>query len=157
MLQEEGAANELVGGGGREQLKFSSQCLQAAVGSWRVGPAPLGISLLEVCPSPLRHIQNPAAPGSRSPALGLPSWKISIRIPGEPHSFFPHRGELWSWKGRQEGEGVLRVGYKVRRASYSEATEMTEEAVGRLGTRNLREIVKGSTGGLSGDCGQTPL
>lgn len=110
-------------GKGTAQIQFSVP--PAAVGSWRVRPAPLGISLLEVFPSPLWLIQNSAAPGSRSQALGLPSWKITIRIPGKPHSFSPHQGELWSWKIKQKREGVLRVGYKVQRASYSEATEMT--------------------------------
>lgn len=86
----------------------------AVVGSWRVGPTPLGISLPEVCPSSLWLIQNSAAPGSRPQALGLPSGKITIRISGKPHSFCSHQGELWSWKMRQKSEGVLRVGSKYR-------------------------------------------
>lgn len=123
MLQEEGTANELVRGEGNSSNSVLSA--SSCGGLLEGGAEPLGISLLEVCPSPLWLIQNSAAPGSRSQALGLPPWKIPIRIPGKSHSFFPHQGELWSWKVRQKREGVLRVGYKVQRASYSEATEMT--------------------------------
>lgn len=84
MLQEEGTANELV----RREGNSSNSVLSASScgGLLEGGVEPLGISLLEVCPSPHWLIQNSAAPGSRSQASLLENphqnpWKITQLLP----------------------------------------------------------------------------
>lgn len=66
MLQEGGTTSGLVGEE-RGQFRIQLSVAPAAVGSWEVGRAPSGISLLDAeCPSPHWLIHNPAAPASRS-------------------------------------------------------------------------------------------
>lgn len=53
-----------------------------------------------------------------SRAQGLPTWKVPIRIPGQPQNFSCQSEVLtWSRKVGQKSEEVLRVGCKVKTAS----------------------------------------